>query len=231
MSPRRSRSEVHEAPAPERPRERLIRHGPRALTDAELLAVILRGGCRGQTALDVARDVLDDVDGLAGLTIAAATVHERPGIGAARAATLLATIELGCRLARAEMPRKRLLEHPNAVARYLRMRYADPDQEVVGAIFLDVRGRLVDECEIYRGTLSRAAVEPRGILKRALLHRASSFVLFHTHPSGDPSPSREDLAVTRRLADAGRVVGITLLDHLILGTAGRWMSVRNRGWV
>lgn len=231
MTRKRSRSEVRDAPTAERPRERLIRYGPRALTDAELLAVILRGGGPGQSALEVAREVLDDVDGLAGLVTSASRIHERPGIGTARTATLLAAIELGCRLARAEMPDRRLLDHPNAVARYLRLRYADRDQEIVGALFLDVRARLVGESEIYRGALSRAVVEPRGILKKAILNRASSFLLFHTHPSGDPSPSREDRIVTRRLADAGRVVGIELADHFILGSGGRWLSGRRMGWV
>lgn len=231
MTRRRSPSEVRDRPTAERPRERLIRYGPRALTDAELLAVILRSGGRGRTGLEVAREVLDGADGLAGLAGTASRLRERPGIGTARTATLLAAIELGCRLARAEMPDRRLLEHPNAVARYLRLRYADRDQEIVGALFLDVRARLVGESEIYRGALSRAVVEPRGILQKAILSRASSFVLFHTHPSGDPTPSREDLAVTRRLAEAGRVVGIRLVDHLILGAGGRWLSVRKLGWV
>ncbi len=230
MKGRRPGSEVRDAPNPERPRERLIQYGPQALTDAELLAVLLRSGGRGQSALDVAREVLDGTNGLAGLAASAAHIHEQRGIGSSRAATLLAAIELGCRLARAEMPARRLLDRPETVARYLRLRYALGDQEVVGAIFLDVRGRLVDECEIYRGALSRAAVEPRGILKRALLSRASSFVLFHTHPSGDPTPSQPDLVFTRRMADAGRVVGIELVDHLILGTDGRWLSMRSRGW-
>ena len=231
MTRRRSRSEVRDAPTAERPRERLIRYGPRALTDAELLAVILRSGSRGQTALEVAREVLDGVDGLAGLATSVSRIHERPGIGMARTATLLAAIELWCRLARAEIPDRRLLDHPNAVARYLRLRYADRDQEIVGALFLDVRGRLVGESEIYRGALSRAIVEPRGILKKAILCRASSFLLFHNHPSGDPTPSREDLVTTRRLDDAARVVGIHFADHFILGSGGRWLSVRRMGWV
>gem|GEM_PF-4856399 len=121
---RRPGSEVRDAPTAERPRERLIRYGPRALTDAELLAIILRSGGRGQTALDVARQVLDDFDGLAGLAISSSQVQEQAGIGTSRAATLLAAIELGCRLARAEMPPRRLLDRPQSVARYLRLRYA-----------------------------------------------------------------------------------------------------------
>jgi DNA repair protein RadC len=99
----------------------------------------------------------------------------------------------------------------------------------MGALFLDTRNRLLAESEVYRGTLNRAAVEPRGLLKEALLRGAAGLVLFHTHPSGDPSPSAEDLAFTRRLAEAGELVGVRLVDHLILGSAGRWVSLRQRG--
>ena len=100
---------------------------------------------------------------------------------------------------------------------------------MMGSLFLDTRNRLLGEGEFYRGTLNRAAVEPRAILKRGLLISASAFVLFHTHPSGDPAPSAEDFAFTRRLAEAAEVVGIRLVDHLILGSASRWVSLRQRG--
>ena len=121
------------------------------------------------------------------------------------------------------------LSEPDAVARYLSMRYGCPDQEVMGALFLDARQRLLGESEHFRGTLSRAAVEPRPILKEGLLQGAAALLLFHTHPSGDPSPSAEDLAFTRRMSKAGEVVGIRLLDHLILGSGSRWLSLRQRG--
>lgn len=99
----------------------------------------------------------------------------------------------------------------------------------MGALFLDTRNRLIQDNEIFRGTLNRAAVEPRAILKQGLLRNAAGFVLFHTHPSGDPSPSAEDLAFTRRMANAGEVVGLRLVDHLIIGGGGRWVSLKKRG--
>ncbi len=99
----------------------------------------------------------------------------------------------------------------------------------MGAVFLDVRRRLIADVDFYRGTLSRASVEPRRILKEALFRNASSFVLFHTHPSGDPAPSIDDLHFTRRIADASEAVGVEMLDHLILGSAGRWVSLKKRG--
>ncbi len=99
----------------------------------------------------------------------------------------------------------------------------------MGALYLDTRNRLLAERELYRGTVNRAAVEPRAILKEGLLHGACGMVVFHTHPSGDPSPSPEDLAFTRRLSEGGELVGVRLVDHLILGGVGRWVSLRERG--
>jgi DNA repair protein RadC len=122
------------------------------------------------------------------------------------------------------------MSRPAEVVSYLTLRYSRHDQEVMGALFLDIRHRLLEEAEIFVGTLSRAAVEPRQILRQALLNRAAGVVLFHTHPSGDPSPSLEDLAFTRRLAQAGETVGVRLVDHLVLGSGtGRWVSLKERG--
>jgi DNA repair protein RadC len=109
------------------------------------------------------------------------------------------------------------------------MRFALREQEVLGALYLDVRNRLLAERELYRGTLSRAAVEPRRVLQEGLLIGAAGCVVFHNHPSGDPTPSAEDLAFTRRLAEAGEIVGVRLVDHLVLGGPGRWISLRERG--
>jgi len=121
------------------------------------------------------------------------------------------------------------LGNPDAVARYLLLRYAERDQEVMGALFLDLRNRLLGEAELYRGTMARASVEPRAFLKQALLRSAAGILLFHTHPSGDPSPSAEDLAFTRRLSDAADLLGLRLLDHVVLGGGHRWVSLRKRG--
>jgi DNA repair protein RadC len=220
---------IREIPAHDRPRERLLREGGAALADAELLAVLLRTGCTGVSALDLARELLASAGGLAGLATVDAASLRRRGLGAAKAASLLAALELARRVARAELPDRLPLAHPEAVARYLLLRYAERDQEVMGALFLDVRNRLLGEAELFRGTLARAAVEPRAILKQALLRSAAAVLLFHTHPSGDPSPSAEDLAFTRRVADAGELLGVRLLDHLVLGSGHRWVSLSRRG--
>lgn len=221
-------TQIKALPAEDRPREKLLRSGAAALSDAELIAVLLRTGRPGLSAIEMGQELLSERGGLVGLLRDGGVTLRRRGIGEAKAATLLAAVELGRRLARARMPRRDLLDRPDAVASYLSLRYVQPDQEVMGALYLDVRNRLIAESDIYRGTLSRAAVEPRVILKEGLLRSASGIVLFHTHPSGDPSPSAEDLAFTRRLSEAGELVGIKLLDHLILGSAGRWVSLGRR---
>ena len=220
---------IRELPPDERPRERLLAQGARALGDAELLAVLLRTGRPGASAIEVAREVLAAIGGIPGLASGGAPALLRRGLGQAKAASLLAAAEVGRRLARGEAFERAAIGAPAAVASYLALRYGVRDQEVMGALFVDTRHRLVAERELYRGTVNRMAVEPRAILKEGLLHGACGVVVFHTHPSGDPSPSAEDLAFTRRLAEAGELIGIKLVDHLILGAVGRWVSLRERG--
>jgi DNA repair protein RadC len=213
----------------ERPRERLLRGGAQVLSDVELLAVLILSGCKGRSSIDVARDLLRTRGGIGGLVGLRPEAVRVRGIGGAKAATILAAVEFARRLSRIELTDRHPLADPAAAAQYLSLRFTLPDQEVMGALYLDTRNRLVAESEVFRGTLSRAAVEPRALLKESLIRGAAGIVLFHTHPSGDPSPSAEDLAFTRRLAEAGEIVGVRLVDHLILGSAGRWVSLRQRG--
>ena len=228
LRPQSQALENRKLPQEDQPSERMLRAGGAALSDAELLSCLLLGGAR-LDALEVAQKLICDLEGLGGLLSARERDLALPGVGPARRAALLAAVELSRRLARTRMPRRDLLDRPDAVASYLSLRYSQSDQEVMGALYLDVRNRLIAEGDIYRGTLSRAAVEPRTIIKTGLLCSASGFILFHTHPSGDPSPSAEDLTFTRRMAEAGELVGVRLLDHIILGSAGRWVSLGRRG--
>jgi DNA repair protein RadC len=223
---------IRDLPEGERPRERLLDQGSGSLTDAELVAVVLRTGRVGSSAVDLARELLKTNGGLAGLLSASASSLRRRGIGPAKAAGLLAALEIARRLARQSLdPERELLNRPEDVVRYLNLRYRVRDQEIMGALFLDSRGRLLAEREIYRGTLDRAAVEPREILKECLVRGAAGVVIFHNHPSGDPSPSNDDYAFTRQMVAAAAVIGIRLADHLILGESGRWESLRERiGW-
>jgi DNA repair protein RadC len=230
-SPRRTlpAHQSAEVPRDERPRERLLRNGAQSLSDAELLAVVLKNGLGWGSALDLSRDLLTDTNGLAGLTVASALSLRRQGVGDVQLAALLAAVELACRMAEAKLPDREPLNRPTCIARYVALRYGRRDQEILGAIFVDSRNRHMGEREIYRGTLSRAAAEPREILKEGLLRGAAGVVLFHTHPSGDPTPTAEDILFTRRMAEAGEVVGVRLVDHLIVAVGGGWVSLRERG--
>ena len=205
----------------EHPRKRLLECGARSLSDAELVEILLRNGSRGSRAWELARELIREYGGLAYL--------RRHDVSEPKAAIVVAAFEIACWVAKARVPPRDLLDQPAAVASYLSLRYRHSDQETMGALFMNVRNRLIGECDIFRGTQDRTAVDPRAILKEALLRSASRIVLFHTHPSGDPSPSKEDISFTHRLAQAGDMLGIKLLDHLILGSNGRWVSLQRRG--
>ncbi len=197
-----------------------------SLSDTELVTLLLRKERSDSSVLEIARKLTSEMSSLAAVRLPGDVLLRR--LGRTNAGTLLAAVELGRRLARVEVANGNLLERPEAVAAYLTFRYARSDQEVMGALFCNARRRLIAEREIYRGTLSRAAVEPRTILKTALLLESRGFILFHTHPSGDPSPSDADLSFTQRMAEASAFLGVRLLDHLILG-GGRWVSLLRQG--
>ena len=221
--------QIRQIPADERPRERLLEHGGATLSDGELLAVLLRTGRPGTSVLELARDLLTEFGGLTGLPGLTYKNLRRRGLREAKAATILAALEIGRRLAQQALPERRPMDRPDEVARYLLLRYCLPDQEVMGALFLDVRHRLLGEKELFRGTLCRTSVEPRAILKEALLRGAAGVLIFHTHPSGDAEPSPQDKYFTHRMVEAGDAVGITVVDHLILSSHGRFVSLKGRG--
>ena len=199
---------------------RLQLYGERSLTDAELLALL--GGIDTQHAVSL----LQESRGLVRLRRTIDTVFPDASIAAAR---LRASMELSKRMLRAKLPRGKLLDRPAAVAKYLLARYSQPGQEIAGAIFLDRKHRLIEDCELFRGTLSRCEVSPEPFLRYALLIGAEGLICFHTHPGGDVSPSEEDVAFTRRLAEACEVVGVMLVDHVIVGGVGEWCSMRREG--
>ncbi len=215
----------------ERLPDRLLRDGAGSLSDAELLAVLLHSSCRGRSAKRLADDLLQDLGGLAGLGEVDEQLLDRQGIGNVRVAILLAARELAARLGRTKLMDRQILDHPAVVANYVALRFGCADQEVMGVLFLDVRHQLIADRELFRGTIKRIHVEPRQVFRAALHHRASSIILFHTHTSGDPTPSADDLAFTQRIEEAGRVVGIRLVDHLIVAGLGRWISMARRGQI
>lgn len=224
--PRRPRA-MRDLPAEDRPRERLARHGAGALSNRELVAILLGTGARGASALEVAEGLLDaGVRGLAGRSLPDLTCER--GLGRAKAARVLAALELGARLASEGRQPGGSFRNPADAARYLLPRYGARPVETFGLLALDVRHRLKREVVVSTGCLTSSLVHPREVFQEAVVARAAALVLFHNHPSGDPEPSSEDLALTRRLAAAGSLMGIEVLDHLILG-AGRYVSLKDRG--
>jgi len=224
--PRATRLMRH-LPAEDRPRERLARHGSSALSNRELVAILLGTGARGASALDVAEGLLDSgLRGLAGRSLPDLT-GER-GLGRAKAARVLAALELGARLASEGRPGGGAFRTAADAGRFLLPRYGARPVETFGLLALDVRHRLKREVVVSTGCLTSSLVHPREVFQEAVVARAAALVLFHNHPSGDPEPSSEDLALTRRLAAAGSLMGIEVLDHLILG-AGRFVSLKDRG--
>lgn len=201
----------------ESPRGRLLRRGAQSLSDAELLSILLR------TSNGVASELLDALGGMFRLTgIEPADLN---GTSKARTVTLLAAVEFARRVAKAQVPKRVILCRMPTVARHLRMRYDRPSQEVMGALYLDCRHRLIHEAEIFRGALTHATVEPRAVLQIGLAHHAARLILFHTHPSGNPAPSAEDIGFSNRMNRACQAVGINMEDHIILGIDG-WASIK-----
>ena len=218
---------VRDLPAEDRPRERLARHGVSALSNRELLTLLLGSGSAQASALDVAESLLGA--GLRGLAERSLPDLERvKGLGRAKATRLLAALELGARLASEGRTPAASFRTPQDAARYLLPRYGARPVETFGLLALDVRHRLRREAVVSVGCLTSSLVHPREVFQEAIVSRAAAIILFHNHPSGDPEPSAEDLSLTRRLASAGTLLGIEVLDHVVLG-AGRVVSLKDRG--
>lgn len=214
-----------------RPADRILRDGSARLSDAEVLALVLPKH-EGSEAGDRAQQLLRSAGGLDELIGAQDLLLTTPGTDPADVAALLAIRELATRPQRREVYQRSVLDRPDLVASYLGLRYSIPDQEVMGALFLDCRSQILGERELFRGTLCRMAVEPRQMLRPlALQFNAHSIILFHTHPTGEPKPSLEDIAFTDRVKEACANFGIRLADHIILGSQGQWVSLqRRRPW-
>lgn len=211
----------------ERPHERLRRLGPSPLSTGELIALVLGASRASATALEVGQR-LERV-GLRELAeLGVEALAPLRGVGAVRAGRLCAALELGVRLATAGEPLAPFLRTADEAAAFLLPRYASRQVETFGLLALDVRRRLRREVVVSVGTLTSSLVHPREVFREAVSARAAGILVFHNHPSGDPEPSPEDRALTRRLRSAGEVMGIELVDHLILG-AGRYVSLRARG--
>lgn len=213
----------------DRPREKLLRLGPTALGDNELVAVVLGHGYRAVHALELATTVLSSAGGLHALGRSSVRDLARlRGLGPSSAARLLAGVELGRRTLLKAVPPRARLATPREVAAYLLPRFGGRSVEEFGVLLLDARQRVLDARVLTRGTVNASPVHPRDVFREAALAGAASVVVFHNHPSGDPTPSGQDVALTRRLCEAGELMGVEVVDHVILGDAA-YCSMREIG--
>jgi len=211
----------------ERPRERLLAQGPAALSDAELVAVLLRTGVKGMTAVDLARELIDRFQGIGGLLERVATENVK-GLGTAKRAQFAAAVELARRSLTEQMKKRSALTSPGAVRDYLRLTLASKAHEVFVCIWLDAQHRVIDCAEVFRGTLTQTSVYPREIVKAALAANAAAVIFAHNHPSGAAQPSQADELLTRNLKEALALVEIKVLDHFIVA-GSQAISFAERG--
>jgi DNA repair protein RadC len=223
------RGTIRAWPAGERPREKLLRSGAQAMSDAELIAILIRTGNRARTALDLACGLLGGGRGLSGLARRNARELMRvEGIGEAKALGILAAFELGRRLQADSGGKRTPLRTPEDAARLVIPRLRDLTHEVFAVMVLDTQNALLATVELSHGTLNASLVHPREVFKAAIDNVGAAVLVVHNHPSGNPEPSGEDIAITHQLAEAGKILGIPLHDHLIVGGNG-YVSLAERG--
>ena len=219
---------IQALPAQARPREKLLERGPQALSDVELLALLLRTGTAGKPVLALAEELLA-AGGVAGLLNASRVQLQRfKGLGPAKQAELLAVAELARRAIGQRLREREVMDSPQALREFLQLHLAHKSHEVFAVLFLDRQHRLLALEELFRGTLGETSVYPREVLLRALHHHSAAVVLAHNHPSGSVQPSRADLALTRHLREALALVDVRVLDHLIVGH-GQSLSMAEEG--
>ena len=222
---------IRQWPCGEGPRDKLLLRGPAALSDAELLAVLLRTGRRGHSALDLARDLLQRAGDLpALLCLDRAALEAEPGLGPAKYAQLRAALELARRGAEQGLRDADVMSSPQRTREFLLHHLASREREVFSCLFLDSQHRLLRCDDLFLGTLDGAAVYPREIAVRALQYRAAAVIFAHNHPSGVAEPSQSDIQITRRLKDALLLVDVRVLDHLIVGNQ-EIVSLAERGLI
>lgn len=225
---------IKDLPENLRPRERLIKYGAKSLSDAELLAIIIRTGSRHDTAIGLAQKLLKGNYGSEGLRFLVDASFEElskiTGIGNAKAAQIKASIELGRRLSALTTVERNVIKSPKDVKELLmeEMRYLD--REHFRALLLNIKNQVISVEDISVGSLNSSIVHPREIFKTAIRRSCASMILVHNHPSGDPTPSQEDIEATKRLLEGGRILGIDVLDHVIIGD-GRYVSLKEKGLI
>lgn len=220
---------IREMPNHERPRERLRDYGPEALADAELLAILLRTGVSGLNVIQLAQQLLLERGGWRGMQQSSfQSLRDQHGMGEAKAAQLKAALEIGRRLAMLSFTERVQIRSPGDVAQLMQIEMSHLDQEHLKAVCVDTKNRVLKIQTVYVGTLNSAGLRVGEVFKEALKLNSAAIIVVHNHPSGDPTPSPEDVQVTRQIVEAGRLLDIDVLDHLVIGH-GRYVSLRERG--
>jgi DNA repair protein RadC len=212
---------IKDIEASQRPRERLEKQGPEALNNAELIAILLRVGMKGASAVQIGQNLLNRFEGLGGIQrVSFAELCEVDGIGRAKAAQIKAAIELGRRLSIISPQERVIITSPQDVADQVQYKMARLEQEELWILLLDSRNHHLRTVQLYKGSLNSSSVRPAEIFRDAIRHNAANIIVVHNHPSGDPSPSPEDIHLTRVLIEAGKMLELEVLDHIIIGING-----------
>jgi DNA repair protein RadC len=220
---------IKELPRSERPRERLLNHGPGALSSAELLAIILRTGTANENVVRLAQRLLASFDGLAGLARAnPAELSAEKGLGPAKVTQVKAALELGRRMLIASPDERPQIRSPSDAANLVMSEMGLLEQEHLRVMLLDTKNRVLDTPTVYKGSLNTSLIRVGELFRDAVRANCAALIVLHNHPSGDPTPSPEDVTVTRQIVEAGKLLDIDVLDHLIIGQQ-RFVSLKERG--
>lgn len=222
---------IRDFPQDERPRERFIQHGAQSLSNHELIAILLRTGTKEESVLQLSNRLLSRFEGLRLLKAATLEeITEIKGIGQAKAIQLLTAVEIGRRIANLAFNERYIIRSPEDGAKYLMNDMRFLTQEHFVCLYLNTKNQVIHKQTIFIGSLNASIVHPREVYKEALRRSAASIICLHNHPSGDPAPSREDVEVTKRLSECGKIIGIELLDHLIIGE-NKFVSLKEKGYL
>lgn len=226
-------AKLRELPSEDRPRERLLNQGSAYLSNTELLALLIRSGCKDKSAIELAQDVLSvyrDVGLSAMATVTAAELTKIKGIGSAKAAEIVAAVELGRRLSEGKTNNHSVVTGPEDAAAYAMPRLRFMKKEHFCVLLMNIKNHILSMPTISVGSLTASVVHPREVFREAVQQTAASIILVHNHPSGDPSPSNEDISTTERLVKAGKLMDIPVLDHIIVGD-NRYISMKETGLI
>ena len=221
---------IRDLPQGERPRERLKQHGAKHLSNTELIAILLRTGIQGENVLSLSSRVLARLEGLSGLGRSTYTeLCSQRGLSEAKACQLLAAVELGRRFVSLAPEERVVINSPQDVANLLMAEMATLEQEHLKTLLLNTKNEVLGIQEIYVGNVNSSVVRPSEVFRPAVRENATSMIIVHNHPSGDPTPSAEDVSITKALVEAGELMGVEVLDHLVIGSGNRFISLNEKG--